>query len=373
MFGYATRQRGWAAALLLLFTIILSAPASAQSSCGTSVTLRFGETIADIARRCGFTVSDIMVANPLIPNQYFVFPGLTIQLPAPLPPVDETIRYVVRSGDTLSSIARAHGITLADIYRFNPDVDARTLRAGQVLFLPGFVAPPPPPPANTVNYTVRAGDTLYSIARANSMTVDELYQLNPGLDPRYLRVGDVIRVRSGVINPPPPPQAGEAITLSPTSGRTGTIVALTVSGYSRNAELRLLAGTRRDRLSEIQTFSVNRRGQATLEVRVPSWAANSPRFYFATELLDGRRRVISEAFRITSGNQANTVTVDGTLTREGVQCPAMRGDDGRLYTLAGNLGSLRAGDRVRVVGRVVEASICQQGTTIELQAITELN
>lgn len=379
MFGYAARRRAWAAAVFLLFGVLLSAPASAQSSCGTSVTLRFGETIADVGRRCGFTVSDIMAANPLIPSQYFVFPGLTIQLPAPPPPpVDETIRYVVRPGDTLSSIARVHGITLADIYRFNPDVDARTLRVGDVLFLPGFVAPPPPPPpppVNTVNYTVRPGDTLYSIARANNMTVDELYALNPGLDPRYLRVGDVVRVRSGVINPPPPPPppAGETIALSPSSGRTGTIVELTVSGYPRNAELRLLAGTRRNRLSEIQVFSVNRRGRATLEVRIPSWAADSPRFYFATELLDGGRRVTSDAFRITSGNQANNVTVDGTLTREGVQCPAMRGDNGQLYTLAGNLGGYRAGDRVRVVGRPVQASICQQGTTIELQSITGLN
>jgi LysM repeat protein len=378
MFGYATRLRGWAV-LFLLLALFLPAPAAAQSGCGPSVVLRFGETIADVSRRCGFSVSDIMAANPLLPNQYFVFPGLTIQLPAPPPPppppVDETIRYVVRPGDTLSSIARVHGLTLVDIYRFNPDVDARTLRVGDVLFLPGFVAPPPPPPppVNTVNYTVRPGDTLYYIARANNMTIAEIYELNPGLDPRFLRVGDVIRLRSGVINPPPPPSAGETIVLSPTSGRTGTVVEITVSGYPRNAELRLLAGTRRSRLSEIQTFSVNRRGRATLEVRIPNWAVDSPRFYFATELLDGGRRITSEAFRITSGNQANTVTVDGTLTREGVQCPAMRGDDGRLYTLAGDITGLRAGDRVRVVGRVVEASICQQGTTIELQAITGLN
>jgi hypothetical protein len=62
-------------------------------------------------------------------------------------------------------------------------------------------------------------------------------------------------------------------------------------------------------------------------------------------------------------------TFIGTLTGEGVECPAMRGDDGRLYTLAGNIGPFRPGDRVQVLGRPAQVSFCMQGTTIEVQAI----
>ena len=72
----------------------------------------------------------------------------------------------------------------------------------------------------------------------------------------------------------------------------------------------------------------------------------------------------------TAEAQANrTVVVTGTLTDEGVECQALRGDDGRLYTLAGDLSGFSTGDRVRVRGRVAEFSFCQQGTTVEVRQI----
>jgi long-subunit acyl-CoA synthetase (AMP-forming) len=49
----------------------------------------------------------------------------------------------------------------------------------------------------------------------------------------------------------------------------------------------------------------------------------------------------------------------------------MRGDDGRLYTLAGDIGDFIAGDRVRVQGRIAEASYCQQGTTINVTRVED--
>lgn len=70
-----------------------------------------------------------------------------------------------------------------------------------------------------------------------------------------------------------------------------------------------------------------------------------------------------------SGPGLNVVRVVGTLTDEGVECPAMRGDDGELYTL-GPRDMVRGevGDRVRVTGRIAEASICMQGTTLILES-----
>lgn len=67
--------------------------------------------------------------------------------------------------------------------------------------------------------------------------------------------------------------------------------------------------------------------------------------------------------------QPGVITIVGTLTSEGVECPAMRGDNGRLYTLAGNVGPFRPGNRVRVTGRLAQVSFCMQGTTIQVQAI----
>lgn len=58
--------------------------------------------------------------------------------------------------------------------------------------------------------------------------------------------------------------------------------------------------------------------------------------------------------------------MSGTITSEGVTCLAMRGDDGRLYTLSGDTGGFGPGDRVRVEGARAEVSICQQGITIDV-------
>ena len=60
------------------------------------------------------------------------------------------------------------------------------------------------------------------------------------------------------------------------------------------------------------------------------------------------------------------ITVTGRLTREGVECQAFRSKNGILYTLTGNLRGFKAGDRVRVVGRVAQMSTCMQGTTLSV-------
>ncbi|MCL6698610.1 DUF5818 domain-containing protein [Sphingomonas sp. NSE70-1] len=72
----------------------------------------------------------------------------------------------------------------------------------------------------------------------------------------------------------------------------------------------------------------------------------------------------------SSSNGEARVTIIGKLTNEGVECQALRGDDGELYTLlGGELGDLPVDTRVRVTGERVEFSICQQGITIQVQSI----
>jgi LysM repeat protein len=59
----------------------------------------------------------------------------------------------------------------------------------------GSTEPGPTTVAPAVNtYTVASGDTLGSIAAKEGTTVDELTQLNPGVDPTNLQIGDRIRV-----------------------------------------------------------------------------------------------------------------------------------------------------------------------------------
>jgi hypothetical protein len=69
---------------------------------------------------------------------------------------------------------------------------------------PALREPPPPPrvvrerprvqSTRASAYSVRSGDTLGTIADRFGTTVDELLVLNPGIDPRALRVGQPLRV-----------------------------------------------------------------------------------------------------------------------------------------------------------------------------------
>lgn len=72
----------------------------------------------------------------------------------------------------------------------------------------------------------------------------------------------------------------------------------------------------------------------------------------------------------TEDGADSSLVIRGTLTSEGVECPAMRGPDGALYTLAGrNTGGFKSGDKVCVRGRRAEMSFCMQGITIEVISI----
>jgi hypothetical protein len=73
---------------------------------------------------------------------------------------------------------------------------------------------------------------------------------------------------------------------------------------------------------------------------------------------------LSDPFHVTRPDGILQRT--GEITGEGVECLAMRDTDEFLYTLIGNTDGLEPGAQVVIEARYVEASICMQGTTIEV-------
>ncbi len=70
-----------------------------------------------------------------------------------------------------------------------------------------------------------------------------------------------------------------------------------------------------------------------------------------------------------AAEELSEVEVRGTLTGQGVECPALLGADGRLYTLAGDIGEAGPGDEICVRGRPAQMSICMQGVTIVVSEV----
>lgn len=99
------------------------------------------------------------------------------------------VRYVVRPGDSLWSIARDFGVTMEELIRLN-NLPDRPLQVGEELIVP----------ARPV-YTVRPGDTLWEIAIRFRTTVDELVRLNNIANPSLIRVGTELRLPADTMLP----------------------------------------------------------------------------------------------------------------------------------------------------------------------------
>jgi len=77
------------------------------------------------------------------------------QLRQPAPSPNNQSLHVVRSGETLSTIARQHRTTVADLQRLNNIANPNLIRVGQTLRLPNATATPPP-----TNSTIRVGSRV---------------------------------------------------------------------------------------------------------------------------------------------------------------------------------------------------------------------
>ena len=91
--------------------------------------------------------------------------------------------WTVRKGDTLTSIARRHAVTVDELRRWN-DLRGDAIRTGQKLRLH----------TATHSYQVRKGDTLNAIAVRGNVEVQAIVALNPGLRPSRLVAGQVLQL-----------------------------------------------------------------------------------------------------------------------------------------------------------------------------------
>jgi membrane-bound lytic murein transglycosylase D len=102
------------------------------------------------------------------------------------------IVYRVRAGETLSSIARQHGIPVSTLARLNNLGTADSLVKGQRLVIKASARryrDEGGEPGRRVLYTVRRGDTVYSISRQFQVTVPKLKSWN-GLNQNHqIRAG----------------------------------------------------------------------------------------------------------------------------------------------------------------------------------------
>ena len=118
---------------------------------------------------------------------YNIYLGLAENVPMPEPDTS-TVNYTVKAGDSLWLIAQRYGTTVSAIKQAN-GLTSDVLQIGQVLRIPVSQSP-------YVEYTVRAGDTLWELSRRYGTTVETIRQAN-GLTSNVLQIGQVLRIPVG--------------------------------------------------------------------------------------------------------------------------------------------------------------------------------
>lgn len=157
--------------------------APVQNESSANYTVKSGDTLYSIATKLGISVSQIKDINQLrtdiiYPGQVLVTKKVVVVNEKPVQNNVVNPNYMVKSGDTLYKIATSAGVTIAQLKDWN-NLNSDIIFVGQALVMK----------ANTqvqvkekitqpTGYTVKSGDTLYSIARNNGITVTQLLEWN---------------------------------------------------------------------------------------------------------------------------------------------------------------------------------------------------
>ncbi|GAA0498551.1 hypothetical protein GCM10008986_27080 [Salinibacillus aidingensis] len=164
----------------------------------TSHTVEAGETLYGIANQYGVSVDQLQHANGL--SSYTIVIGQTLAIPkaqdteSPTQSA-QTVNYTVQAGDSLSLIAKKFGTTVDQIKQTN-GLSSDLIRVGQELTIPGAetqIKQPVLTDDELDTYTVKSGDTLIGIASFHNTTVDAIKEAN-GLTSDTIRAGQILTI-----------------------------------------------------------------------------------------------------------------------------------------------------------------------------------
>ena len=152
----------------------------------------------------------VAVVPPVAPSAPVAFP--VIQPPVEPAPLKTSVAaenvYVVKSGDSLSKIAAAHGVKAAELKELNQIVDVNKIRVGQKLILPDYAKASQSQPAEKSAakpadkkavasgdaYVVKPGDALSKIAAAHGIKTKDLMAANNITDANKIRAGQKLTI-----------------------------------------------------------------------------------------------------------------------------------------------------------------------------------
>ena len=182
----------------IIGTTALSALASTHAQAATTHTVKSGESVWSISHKYGISIAKLKSLNGLTSN--LIFPNQVLKVSGSSSRATSTNSgtvYTVKAGDSLSSIAAKYGTTYQKIMQLN-GLNNYLIFPGQKLKVSGKATSSSRTKASgssgrTATYTVKYGDSLSAIASKYGTTYQKIMQLN-GLTNFFIYPGQKLKV-----------------------------------------------------------------------------------------------------------------------------------------------------------------------------------
>ncbi|MFQ3543811.1 LysM peptidoglycan-binding domain-containing protein [Halobacillus rhizosphaerae] len=129
--------------------------------------VRSGDTLYSIAEKFGSTIKGIERANHLFPpvtDRGLIFPGDVLVIPTSTS--NPIMSYIIAKGNTLNAIAQMFSTHVDLLAGINQIENSNLIKLGQRLIVPAFT------------YKIVSGDTLHSISRQFGVSIADIEKAN---------------------------------------------------------------------------------------------------------------------------------------------------------------------------------------------------
>ena len=232
-----------ALALAGVFLLLSPVACLAEGPAAQTHLVVWGETLYSISLQYGVSIDQLMQANGITDRQWIrAGDQLVIPVPAASTPVAAEPTpsgtatgqrtHTVGYGETLSSIAYAHGVDMTDLATANGIANPDIIQPGQILTIPGGATDAVPSDGSTTppqqpqqSHIVRSGETLSSIAFEYGVALDALIAANGITNASLIYAGQ------SLIIPGANTSDGKATPTPTPASPSQPAAALTATGY----------------------------------------------------------------------------------------------------------------------------------------------
>lgn len=162
-------------------------------------TVQPAEGLYSVSKRFNITQEEILAANPEIKDGLKNGQEIRIPIKGTISTTNtpaqrsSTFEHTVSPGETLYSISKTYGITVDELLQLNPGIENGIIKVGTIIKIaqqkPGNVIA-----GDYVYHTIEEGETLYSVSKKYGLATDDILSSNPGLSTVTFNTGKVIRL-----------------------------------------------------------------------------------------------------------------------------------------------------------------------------------